>query len=106
MSLAGDEIGESKDSQLPSLWKDVIRGGLEGHKICNSRNGQVSTVWLPKSMERWETTFALGRAATLPMPKLWPPFLASVENSIARFQFLFFCLFRRLKLIRRLPFEY
>ena len=44
-SLAGDELDESENSQLPSLRQDVAWRVLEREELFDSKNGQMPQVW-------------------------------------------------------------
>jgi hypothetical protein len=44
-SLAGDELGESKNSQLPSLRQDFVRRCLEREEFHEPERSQMPSVW-------------------------------------------------------------
>lgn len=68
-SLAGDELDESKNSQLSTLREDFVRRPLEREPLLES-DGQMSSMRTSESLERREETHACGRVATLPVSVL------------------------------------
>jgi hypothetical protein len=88
-SLAGDEIDEWENSQLPALRQDVARRVLERDEFFDSENGQMPSLRQPKIVERWVQAHAVRRYSALLVSRLRPSFFASVEV-IRTFLFFFF----------------
>jgi hypothetical protein len=78
--LAGDELNEPKNSQLPALREDFVRRPLEREAFFEKGDNQVSSMWLPESVERWETVHSFWRAAALQMSELRLSILKVVKS--------------------------
>jgi hypothetical protein len=88
-SLAGDELDEPKDSQLPTLREDSVRRPLEREALFETGDNQVSSMWLPESVERWDAIHAFRRAAALQVSELRLSILKVVKSKA--YTPLFFC---------------
>jgi hypothetical protein len=74
-SLAGDEINESKSSQLPLLWKNVAKRVLEEDKIYHSENNKMSSLRQSEVVEKRKTGRSLGKNTALLMSRMHLSFL-------------------------------
>jgi hypothetical protein len=77
-SLAGDELNEPKNDQLSTLWEDSVSRSLE-RDAFETGNSQVSSMWLPESVESRYATNASRKAAALHVPRLWLSILKAVN---------------------------
>jgi len=87
-SLAGDELDEPKDSQLPTLREDSVRRPLERAALFETGDNQVSSMWLSENLERWEKIHAFGRVAALQVSKLCLSIFKVVTNRLPLFPYL------------------
>ena len=69
-SLAGDEIDESKNNQLPSLRQILVKRPLGKGEVGKSGNSQMPSMWKPKCLERWFTAYASRRGPALHVQRL------------------------------------
>lgn len=74
-SLAGDEINESKSSQLPFLRENVAWRVLEGGDFYHSGYNQVPSLRQSKVVERRKTANPFGKNTAIHMPRMRPSFL-------------------------------
>jgi hypothetical protein len=74
-SLAGDEINESKSSQLPLLRKNVAKRVLEEDKLYHSENNKMSSLRQSEVVEKRKTGRSLGKNTALLMSRMHLSFL-------------------------------
>jgi hypothetical protein len=74
-SLAGDELDESKSSQLPFLRENVAGRVLEGDDFYYSGYNQVSSLWQSEVVEIRKTANPFGKNSAIRMPRMRPSFL-------------------------------
>jgi hypothetical protein len=86
--LAGDELNEPKDNQLPTLREDSVRRPLE-REAFETEDNQVSSMRLRESLERRYATDSSRKVAALHVPRLWLSILKALESKILTLPF--FC---------------
>jgi len=87
-NLAGYEIDEPKNSQLPSLRQNLARRPVERKKFGKPEDGQVPSVWQHEKLERRKTLYAYRGDTALLLQRLRFSFFRAV-NSILKIPFFF-----------------
>jgi hypothetical protein len=86
-NLAGDKTHESKSSQLPLLWQDLVRRSLELEKPIEPRKCRLPSLWRSESLERCKTVYSVWSDAALLVQKMLLSFFTLV--AVLRAFFLF-----------------
>ena len=81
-SLAGYEIDESKNSQLPSLRQNLVKRPVERKKFGKPEDGQVSSVWQLKKLESCKTLYSYRDNSALLLQRLRFTFFRAVNSNI------------------------
>ena len=84
--LAGYQIDESKNSQLPSLRQNFAQKHI-GQTF--KENSEMSSLRQSKKLERRKKKRTHWNNATLPMQRLWHPIFREIAFQL--FSFFFFC---------------
>jgi hypothetical protein len=89
-SLAGDEINESKNSQLPLLRENVAGRVLEGYDFYYSGYNQVPSLRQSEVVERRKTANSFGKNTAIPVQRMRPSFLEVLNLFSLSPSFFFF----------------
>jgi hypothetical protein len=88
-SLAGDENGSKKNSQLPSLRQNLTKRSLGREAFGKSSSGQMPSLWKPENLEGQQTVHPSGQDPALFVPRLRLAILTEISK-VPKILFFFF----------------